>query len=150
MNKRIFNNTPAQNENRLLGVRQIRYSDANPIMWQHHVSFHYLTSLLLHVWKGKDWKFNDALNTFYLWLYHVRHMAEDHSDSEKENSFRLATLICSIKQTKNSFLIVCMNLALVPMAIVVVIKTRYYILTRSGECIVVTGYTGKIPHFQQI
>ena len=23
--------------------------------------------------------FNDALNTFYLWLYGVRHMAKDHS-----------------------------------------------------------------------
>ena len=27
--------------------------------------------------------FNDALNTFYLWLYGVRHMVKDHSDSEK-------------------------------------------------------------------
>ena len=40
--------------------------------------------------------FNDALNTFYLWLYGVRHMVKDHSDSEKGNllpphgySFRL-------------------------------------------------------------
>ena len=29
--------------------------------------------------------FNDALNTFYLWLYGVRHMVKDHSDSEKGN-----------------------------------------------------------------
>ena len=29
--------------------------------------------------------FNDALNTFYLWLYSVRHMVKDHSDSEREN-----------------------------------------------------------------
>ena len=27
--------------------------------------------------------FNDALNTFYLWLYGVKHMVKDHSDSEK-------------------------------------------------------------------
>ena len=27
--------------------------------------------------------FNDALNTFYLPLYGVRHMVKDHSDSEK-------------------------------------------------------------------
>ena len=27
--------------------------------------------------------FNDALNTFYLWLYGVRHMVKDHSDSEE-------------------------------------------------------------------
>ena len=29
--------------------------------------------------------FNDALNTFYLRLYGVRHMVEDHSDSERGN-----------------------------------------------------------------
>ena len=27
--------------------------------------------------------FNDALNTFYLRLYGVRHMVKDHSDSER-------------------------------------------------------------------
>ena len=27
--------------------------------------------------------FNDVFNTFYLWLYGVGHMVEDHSDSEK-------------------------------------------------------------------
>ena len=25
--------------------------------------------------------FNDTLNTFYLWLYGVRHIVKDHSDS---------------------------------------------------------------------
>ena len=30
--------------------------------------------------------FNDALNTFYLRLYGVRHMVKDHSDNEKGNS----------------------------------------------------------------
>ena len=29
--------------------------------------------------------FDDALNTFYLRLYGVRHMVKDHSDSEKGN-----------------------------------------------------------------
>ena len=29
--------------------------------------------------------FNDALNTFYLWLYGVRDMVKDHSDSERGN-----------------------------------------------------------------
>ena len=28
--------------------------------------------------------FNDALNTFYLRLYDVRHMVKDHTDSEKK------------------------------------------------------------------
>ena len=31
--------------------------------------------------------FNDALNTFYLRLYGVRHMVKDHSDSEKGNPY---------------------------------------------------------------
>ena len=29
--------------------------------------------------------FKDALNTFYLWLYCIRHMLKDHSDSERGN-----------------------------------------------------------------
>ena len=29
--------------------------------------------------------FNDALNTFYLWLYGVVHMVKDHSVSERGN-----------------------------------------------------------------
>ena len=32
--------------------------------------------------------FNDALNTFYLRLYGIRHMVKDHSDSEKETRCR--------------------------------------------------------------
>ena len=27
--------------------------------------------------------FNEALNTFYLWLYGITHMVKDHSDSER-------------------------------------------------------------------
>ena len=33
-------------------------------------------------WKEGKVLFNDALNTFYLRLYGVRHMVKDHSDSE--------------------------------------------------------------------
>ena len=33
--------------------------------------------------------FNDALNTFHLRLYGVRHMVKDHSDSEKGNPLPL-------------------------------------------------------------
>ena len=53
--------------------------------------------------------FNDALNTFYLRLYGVRHMVKDHCDSEKGNPLpphRLLFLInskgsfiCTIPQT---------------------------------------------------
>ena len=53
--------------------------------------------------------FNDALNTFYLWLYGVRHMVKDHSDSERGNTLlpygllflisRTGSFICIIPQT---------------------------------------------------
>ena len=37
--------------------------------------------------------FNDALNTFYLRLYGVRHMVKDHSDSKRGNFFQLAARV---------------------------------------------------------
>ena len=40
--------------------------------------------------------FNDALNTFYLRLYGVRHMVKDHSDSEKGNLLPPHRLLLSI------------------------------------------------------
>ena len=53
--------------------------------------------------------FNNALNTFYLWLYGIKHMVKDHSDSEKENllpphrlfypSNSKGSFICTIPQT---------------------------------------------------
>ena len=53
--------------------------------------------------------FNDALNTFYLRLYGVRHMVKDHSDSKRGNPLPPHGLlfpnsskgyfICSILQT---------------------------------------------------
>ena len=53
--------------------------------------------------------FNDALNTFYLRLYGVRHMVKDHSDSERGNPLpphgllfpinRNGTFMCTIPQT---------------------------------------------------
>ena len=42
---------------------------------------------LLHRERERNVLFNDALNTFYLQLYGVRHMVKDHSDSEKGNLF---------------------------------------------------------------
>ena len=47
--------------------------------------------------------FNDALNTFYLRLYGVRHMVKDHSDSEKENPLPPHRLLLSIN-SKGSFI----------------------------------------------
>ena len=40
--------------------------------------------------------FNDALNTFYLRLYGVRHMVKDHSDSEEGNPLPPQRLLLSI------------------------------------------------------
>ena len=37
------------------------------------------------LYPGKNALFNDALNTFYLQLYGIGHMVEDHSDSVKGN-----------------------------------------------------------------
>ena len=47
--------------------------------------------------------FNDALNTFYLRLYGVRHMVKDHSDSEKGNPLPPHRLFLSISN-KGSFI----------------------------------------------
>ena len=47
--------------------------------------------------------FNDALNTFYLRLYGVRHMVKDHSDSEKGNPLPPHRLLLS-SNSKGSFI----------------------------------------------
>ena len=47
--------------------------------------------------------FNDALNTFYLWLYGVRHMVKDHSVSGKENPLPPHRLLFPIN-SKGSFI----------------------------------------------
>ena len=67
------------------------------------------------LWGGRKEKkemgfFNDAHNTFYLLLYGVRHMAKDHSDSERRNPlpphgllFPISSkcyFICIIQQTE--------------------------------------------------
>ena len=47
--------------------------------------------------------FNDALNTFYLQLYGIRHMVKYHSDSEKGNLLPPHRLLLSIN-SKGSFI----------------------------------------------
>ena len=64
---------------------------------------------ILRVRKEGNVLFNDALNTFYLRLYGIRHMVNDHSDSEKGiplSPHRLlfpinskGSFICTIPQT---------------------------------------------------
>ena len=43
--------------------------------------------------------FNNALNTFYVRLYGIRHMVKDHSDSERANPLPPHGLLFSIKLT---------------------------------------------------
>ena len=47
--------------------------------------------------------FNEALNTFYLQLYGIRHMVKDHSDSEKGNPLPPHRLLFTIN-SKGSFI----------------------------------------------
>ena len=44
----------------------------------------WLRTILIVRERERNVLFNNALNTFYLWLYGVRHMVKDHSDSERE------------------------------------------------------------------
>ena len=60
--------------------------------WYHNTKLTYSASasslciINLNKWtKEGNVLFNDALNTFYLLLYCVRHMVKDHSDREKGN-----------------------------------------------------------------
>ena len=65
-----------------------------------------LSCLWDHVYKRRkegNVLFNDALNTFYLQLYGVRHMVKDHSDSEKGNPLLPYGLLLSIN-SKGSFI----------------------------------------------
>ena len=54
-------------------------------------------------WKEVNVLFNDTLNTFYLRLYGVRHMVNDHSDSEKGNPLPPHRLLLSMN-SKGSFI----------------------------------------------
>ena len=53
--------------------------------------------------EGRMFKFNDALNTFYLWLYGVGHMVKDHLDSERGNPLLPHGLLFLIN-SKGSFI----------------------------------------------
>ena len=50
--------------------------------------------------------FNDALNTFYIRLYGVKHMVKDHSDSEKGKSLPPHRLLFPISSTSSFICII--------------------------------------------
>ena len=54
------------------------------------------------VGKKEMFLFNNALNTFYLRLYGIRHMIKDHSDSDSGNLLPPHRLLFPIK-SKGSF-----------------------------------------------
>ena len=58
-----------------------------------------------HIKEGKEGNvlFNDALNTFYLWLYGVGHMVNNHSNSERGNPLSPHGLLFPIN-SKGSFI----------------------------------------------
>ena len=61
-------------------------------------------ALVSSLWKReRNVLFNDALNTFYLRLYGLRHMVKDHSDSEKGNLLTSHGLLFPIN-SKGSFI----------------------------------------------
>ena len=72
----------------------------------HTMSTHWCGSLkiVFEVWhchadKEGNILFNDALNTFYLRLYGVRHMVKDHSDSERGDTLPPHGLLFPISST---------------------------------------------------
>ena len=68
-----------------------------------HFIYGYMASAIWYWTSEKNVLFNDALNTFYLRLYGVRHMVKDHSDSEKGNPLPPHRLLLSIN-SKGSFI----------------------------------------------
>ena len=64
--------------------------------------FYKLTESDMEPWSKRTYKegnvlFNDALDTFYLRLYGVRHMVKDQSDSESRNPLQPHRLLFSIR-----------------------------------------------------
>ena len=91
--------------------------------------------------------FNDALNTFYLWLYGVRHMVKDHSDSEKGNPqppHRLllsinskSSFICTIPQTY-SYMASDRSFSVDPAAVWAIFRSNQWSTTGLSKAVVCT------------
>ena len=82
--------------------------DINNLLTQVHLNILNYTQLPSYkpIWKEGNVLFNDALNTFYLRLYGIRHQVKDHSDSEKGNLLPPHRLLFPIS-SKGSF--ICIN-----------------------------------------
>ena len=64
----------------------------------HFHSYKYLFDTTTAHWKeeGRKYLIYDTLNTFYLWLYYIRHMVKDHSGSKRGNLLPPHGLLFSI------------------------------------------------------
>ena len=69
----VNSNLVSEKEEGVVALGWSWYRDANQVT----------TSPLTDDWKEGSVLFNDALNTFYLWLYGIGHMVIDHSHSER-------------------------------------------------------------------
>ena len=63
----------------------------------------YLNGSIMKARKEGNILFNGTLNTFYLWLYGVKHVVKDHSDSERGNPLPSHGLLFPIN-SKGSFI----------------------------------------------
>ena len=83
--------TPTKNKQQ----KQVTNKNNNLITTTNRTTNYHFTTLNKRE-RERNVLFNDALNTFYLRLYGVRHMVKDHSDSEKGNPLPPHRLLLSI------------------------------------------------------
>ena len=109
--RRIWSDDPSYHERTLYHGTTSR-TEINS-EWQniYHkiISQHKVESKRCFRQKWKEVLFNDALNTFYFWLYGIRHMVKYHTDSERGNLLpphgllfpinSKGSFICTIPQT---------------------------------------------------
>ena len=82
---------------------RIRVKDASGYLINEQLNPHPLISVIYFKERKGNVLFNDALNTFYLRLYGVRHMVKDHSVGERRNLLPPHGLLFSI-DSKGSFI----------------------------------------------
>ena len=79
------------------------YSSSSRAIRRVQISLIKKTKKAVNVKIERNVLFNDALNTFYLRLYGVRHMVKDHSDSEKGNPLPPHRLLLSISSKGSTY-----------------------------------------------
>ena len=100
-----------------LPIRRRRIIHCETYHYYDQLTFRSCWSCFFQRERERNVLFNDALNTFYLWLYGIRHMVNDHTDSERGNrcchmdySFQLAArvlLYTSLHRQDNTYHSLC-------------------------------------------